>query len=273
METLAGARFRITGNDSAVAVEEDGHLSLAMEPSSLTIQAYIPLIPGRKVVAVRVIDLPGRARAITLVSDVANLLPSPPSGMQVFRVSVPVVSVGKCKKHQKLATKYPENAIWILECRHSGEVDIWEVAIATQCREFFFTLQHTRKVQCFRDNKTLVCPELDDWAEMVHLLRTLLKCQVYTLPPISDYVPKPEISPDGFEPNIGRVLWYSEAQGFGAIQTHAGVASVHYLELRSRDGCRRLYLRPDETVYIKRVEPCDPAGEFIGEAKGVRALH
>ena len=169
------------------------------------------------------------------------------------------------------STEYPENNLRLIELKGGGKFSIWEIALISQGGKFFLTVQETYRAECFLDEEgKIVCPHLDRWPQLLGVLEGLINRE--KLKPVSCYQPPPELDATNLGPNEGRVLWWNDAQGLGAIITPQGSARVHWSSISPRP--RRSFLIPGETItFFGLYAPRETKGRptsFRWEARGIR---
>jgi|SRR3989344_3091948 len=171
-------------------------------------------------------------------------------------------------------TRYRSNNLRLLEIADTLLLRVWEVALVSRQGDFFVTCEHAYEFSCYRDKHGDVsCPYFEGkphmWPQFVDMLGETL-CEIAdALPDESEFKDTAD-SNEVFAPSTGRVLWWSPAQGFGAIKTREGVARVHWSQIITSSRLARL--QQNATVeFAGMIELATGNGTSFGfEAYGVR---
>jgi len=188
-----------------------------------------------------------------------------PPGTRVFRRSVPIT---ESEMHGHLTSKYPNNNIRLLQGLGNGYYQLWCIAVVCQDGEFFLTLEKMyTPFRCYRSGVSVICPtyladgKRPGWPPFITLLNRVLKGEAFeALPPIkaiNEAKPPADGAKklNGISEGEGRVIWFSEAQQYGMLNTKQGPARIYWREI-SRPGSRRRYLKSGELVtYTELAKP------------------
>lgn len=149
-------------------------------------------------------------------------------------------------------TKYRSNNFRLLEMKESLELNIWEIALVSRGGDFFVTVEHAYEFSCYRDRRNaIVCPYFEGkphtWPQLVDMLSATLADIVDALPDVSECKEMHHKSEE-LGLSTGQVLWWSSAQGFGAIRTYQGDAFVHWNDIVSDCRLKRL-VRGEKVIF------------------------
>lgn len=189
---------------------------------------------------------------------------------------------------------YPANHFKLLEIYKNGSFKVWEIGITMRGDKFFFISQAVWNERAYRDGETVVIPAVSDWKSLRHVMfmtdaeRCDLEKQrgkkwflpvvprnhenllaLKDLEPVSKYAPRLEITADGLEKNQGRVTWWNDCHGMGAIITPSGSARIHRNNLAYTDELVS-FEKGEIVVFDELVKPGDRRSTFRYEAIGVR---
>ena len=189
---------------------------------------------------------------------------------------------------------YPNNHFKLLELYKNGAFKIWEVGITMRNRKFYLVAQDVWRERAYRDGETVVIPAVSDWTSLrkviymtdaerreLELHRNEKKfvaivphdhenlLSLKDLEPASRYISRPEITADGLGENQGRVTWWNDCHGMGAIITPFGSARVHRNNLAPSDEFISLE-KGDVIEFDELIEPKDSRSSFKNEAIGIR---
>jgi hypothetical protein len=122
-------------------------------------------------------------------------------------------------------TKYPDNHFKLLEILVTGHFRIWEIAITKRGGVFYLSTQPVWDEYAFRKGNKVVVPAMPAWESLRKILQGLIKPSY--LASTKSYEPKPAITTEGLVTKQGRVIWWNEANGIGALATATGIARFH----------------------------------------------
>ncbi|MBX4200502.1 hypothetical protein KW786_00050 [Candidatus Parcubacteria bacterium] len=132
-------------------------------------------------------------------------------------------------------TSYPANTLCLgqyvrLAGRLTGHVHVWEVAVISQGRQFFLTVQRRQDLLACSGYKGRLC--FPGVGKHKHLGTVLVNLAPEGLPliPAPDTLFPPEPSIDGLRRNEGMVESWHDARNMGKIVTAQGWARVHWTE-------------------------------------------
>ena len=178
-------------------------------------------------------------------------------------------------------TRYPNNNLRLIKMIYGGRMEIWEIALVSQNGSFFAPTQKTYEAKFYWDKKMgkIVCPRFDkNWPQIVEFGKNLLN-EEDMLEPIekheSDLAERRKNEKEAAsyrlamlkKPNTGYVLWWSHAQGYGAIKMYNYIARVHWKEIFR---CHLLaFLSPGEIVKYSALRTPNGKTSFRKEAVGV----
>ncbi len=148
---------------------------------------------------------------------------------------------------EKSVTVYATNNLRLLEVVEDGFIKIWEVAVVVQDYNAFVTVQNTWRVPCYHEEIGLItCPQFADWPSMLQFLNEVL-CEVSSIFPnaMSIHQESPKILPD-LSDDEGEVIFWSDAQQWGAARTNIGSVRVYWDQIRQSG--RRMYLRSGDRI-------------------------
>ena len=173
-------------------------------------------------------------------------------------------------------TKYNRgNNMRLLHVGDDDKLALIEVALISQGGLFFVTKAIGHQFCCFNDDGVVRCPYFETpphrWPQMVELLAESFENSVGDLPSITEYQSDDGLVLNGCGDREGRVLWWSPAQGFGAIKTPAGIARVHWTQIITSSRLARL--QQNSTVeFAGLIALASGNGTSFGfEAYGVRS--
>ena len=186
--------------------------------------------------------------------------------LDIYKTYVPI----RYKANSRtLGTTYPKNHIKICDIRDSGQFDIWEIGLISQRGTFFLVAQKSYEgVGLYKGGGgNILCPYFKDWQQLISIVAR--HTTPIGLPPVSLYNPPATINAGDLEGNVGRVIFFSEARGYGAVATPFGIAKAHYTQIKGRP--RRSYLEKGERVLFERFDKSQEkeGGKLKNELFGV----
>lgn len=153
-------------------------------------------------------------------------------------------------------TKPGQNALTVAERLGGGLIRLHELAIASHKGEFFLTHQwHNHQV--FRGKRPVV-PELRRWEFEPGLLEKIVGPDA-KLPPQAEFQSMPESTPEGLGRNEACVLFWSDAQGLGAVATPSvrGRIRIHRNHVKREPG-QLTSLAAGDVISFNRLERIPP---------------
>lgn len=229
------------------------------------------LTPGS---AVLEITVPPRCAAFH-VDGKKNVFPKKDTSLteseRVFSLKIPI----DADLQGTYCTRYRSNNLRLLELSEALSLCVWEVALVSQGGDFFITCERTHEFSCYRDRHGAVsCPYFEGrpnvWPQFMDMLSETLHEVVDTLPDENEFEDAADQN-EVFAPLTGRVLWWSPAQGLGALKTHEGVARVHWSQIISRERLARL-TKDERVAFAGLLTLTNDRTSFKLEAYGVRSL-
>jgi len=201
----------------------------------------------------------------------------------IYEVSVRSVKMG----NGAFATKYPRNSVKTLvvteknDSNYNLNLDVWETGVMTQGKDYFLTHQLVYSSQLFTKDGRLFAPSFETLLTWDDLNATLIRFLNYTGISVPPYVETEkvvaQITELSLQPNQGFVLWFTEANGLGAIETLLNGervnARVHWSKVVPQNGANRRFLRARNFVSFTQLLPVsDPRSNFKWEAERVEIL-
>lgn len=263
MPTINGVAIELyDGEGKKLEIEPDGHVG---KLEAGTARLVLKVAPGSDNVHVFLTDGTGK------VQLKKNETPASRIGEvgRMFRLNIPIVPLGD---GSYAYTKYPYNVIRLLDVGSGGAFAIWEISLISQHGEFFLVANKTTESKVLHRDSGMVCPALDFAPHVRGYV-----CQQYAerRSELASAEDTPEtVMVDEFQPYMGRVLWWSTPQGFGAILTLQGEARVHWTQVRRLAG-KRAYLIAGEVVKFVDLKAPHQSGRptrFTLEAVGVTPI-
>lgn len=201
------------------------------------------------------------------------IIRKPDTDTQIYTTSIHIWEAGKSGV---ACTRYPENHVRVLRYMGDGSLDMWEVALVSQDGKFWATCQKSYSFSVARKGDQFLCPQFaEKWPQLVKVLEILLG--VKNLPAeVAGQCDEPTCEVTGLAKNAGRVKWYNCAQQMGVLTTNRGDVRVHWSQIISKNGSRRV-LFPGQTAIFCELrsivvkEGQRPTG-FTHEAIGVKPL-
>ena len=141
-------------------------------------------------------------------------------------------------------TRYRSNNFRLLEIGEFLKLYLWEIALVSRGGDFFVTCERAYEFSCYRNERgSIVCPYFEgrphEWPQLVDMLAVTLAEIADALPDESEFK-EANHKCEELDQSTGRVLWWSSAQGFGAIRTQRGDAFVYWGEIASDHRLKRL---------------------------------
>lgn len=181
-------------------------------------------------------------------------------------------------------TKFPNNNLWLVEHLGDAWYQLWRVSVVSQDGTFFLTTELMYEpFRAYADGGHIKCPAYaDKWPALVTYLEQALKNDISQLPPIeqqaTDDAGRTSALPsaEDLEKGTARVLWYSQAEQYGALATPEGNARVHWSRITNGHNKRKHLLAGQLVHYKVLQEPQTHKTRGTGfplEADGVSVIN
>lgn len=255
MNAINGITISLSRDDQPMVIGEypdsgllgklkPGKIKLTIESENL--QAWIFTVSGNKDVQLSKNHAPAHATA-------------------TYHLAIAIVS----NEHDVVHTVYPTNNIRVLLQEEGGRFSIYEIALVVQRGYGWLSVQKTYAARCFAHQGRLLCPAFTKWPSLMTLLNQLYQDEIPTLPGLNQYeLPEP-ISHWGLCPGEGRIIWWNNAMGCGAIMTDHGMARICLNEIKS--DLHFITFNPDQLVRFKNLrQPTSASTSFRLEAVEVK---
>jgi cold shock CspA family protein len=184
-------------------------------------------------------------------------------------------------RDKKPCVKYPDNNIRILAIDEATRaISLWTVSIVNQDQRFFLVIQENGEFQTYctyddHDKAVVACPDIERWESLIMFLNNLIDPE--SLLGLNEYkAPEKKNGKPVLAGNEGYVLWFSDAENIGVIETVEGAARVHWSAI-ARSDSRRAFFKPGEKVtFTKLISPNNTrvgrSSTFRFEAAGVTVI-
>ncbi|MBI2024466.1 hypothetical protein HYT00_03715 [Candidatus Giovannonibacteria bacterium] len=175
-----------------------------------------------------------------------------------------------------------QNSFILLEFFEPNNLKVWEVSLTGWRGNFYLKKQILHSAFLFFGGTSILIPyfkhPLRKWPQLCSVVEDLVYATdlAFTIPSIEKYEDGRKCDMCDLPSHAGRVVFFSWARMFGAIECAEGVAMVHSSELPKRPWTQIPYLKVGEIVHYDHVEPTKPrAGKvntFSIEAIGITPL-
>jgi hypothetical protein len=166
--------------------------------------------------------------------------------------------------------------IRLLHVTGDGGALMWAISLIAQDGRMYLVYQRMFSEQFYQgDNGQAVAPgveRVDKWKSTVALVQWWLGENPVQLPPLSEYVPVPQVEvPAGDDHLTGTVEWYALGMQMGAVKTKGGSVLVKGDQITTeRPGDQLRFLLAGERVKARAIVPSK--GAFTHAFQGVEIL-